>query len=716
MYRLIFIGFLLAGWSAHATIHRVNLNPLSTADFQSLQNAVNLSANGDTLLLESYFESDLYDAAGTMIPAQFGVVTVDKELHFIGEGYFKDLNYPELNTNLNNPSIAQLDFISGSDGSTVDKCTIFNLTLNNTTDIRIERNFIQRCSMDLCSGILFAQNYVYNNVSTERALFIEFTQNVTIRNNFISQNPDVSPLPLAIFEQNNNGLVIDHNVVLHGDMASTQAAWSNNIFGDGRFVLLQNALLARNIFAVSNPIQQNAPDGSSNNQEALTNNINLTGIAPETLFEDPDLQQDAGFKIVPGSDASGFGTNGTDVGMYDGTSPYEPSGDIQSKPQFTIVEYLDCFTEEIFLPLTLQVVSLNGDFIINGEYFVDSDPGQGLGINFNVTPDSELNIFEAVDLTFYGVGVHILGIRFVNESGNISSILELPFKIEEAEPTPEFLGVEVWFDDDPGIGNGTFIPDQGQNFTTGEILETIPVTQLTPGIHNLGIRPSDASGDFGTTFITPILVFEEIGPAPALSSAEFFFDDDPGFGNGGIFETDETGTAFITIPLTQITPGIHNLFFRISDESGDWSTSQIQPILIVEEARPADDLIGYEYFFDDEPGIGNATLVDVQPGTTFDGTVSIPVDGLAVGEHTVFIRFIDANGDVSTTQYRFITIDPNSEDCADFNSDGTINSVDLLAFLGFFGTTNPTCETGDFNGDGLVNSVDLLAFLSLFGQ
>ena len=93
MYRLIFIGFLLAGWSAHATIYRVNLNPFSTADFQSLQHAVNLSENGDTLLLESYFESDLYDTAEATIPAHFGEVTVDKELHFIGEGYFKELNY-----------------------------------------------------------------------------------------------------------------------------------------------------------------------------------------------------------------------------------------------------------------------------------------------------------------------------------------------------------------------------------------------------------------------------------------------------------------------------------------------------------------------------------------------------------------------------------------------------------------------------------------------
>lgn len=55
--------------------------------------------------------------------------------------------------------------------------------------------------------------------------------------------------------------------------------------------------------------------------------------------------------------------------------------------------------------------------------------------------------------------------------------------------------------------------------------------------------------------------------------------------------------------------------------------------------------------------------------------------------------------------------------CAgDLNGDGVVNTADLTAFLGRFGSTVPVYTLGDINGDGTVNTVDLTRFLAAFGS
>ncbi|MCC7387249.1 MAG: hypothetical protein IT431_00625 [Phycisphaerales bacterium] len=46
---------------------------------------------------------------------------------------------------------------------------------------------------------------------------------------------------------------------------------------------------------------------------------------------------------------------------------------------------------------------------------------------------------------------------------------------------------------------------------------------------------------------------------------------------------------------------------------------------------------------------------------------------------------------------------------ADFNTDGEVNTLDVLAFLNAWSSGDPR---GDFNGDGAVNTLDVLAFLN----
>ena len=46
---------------------------------------------------------------------------------------------------------------------------------------------------------------------------------------------------------------------------------------------------------------------------------------------------------------------------------------------------------------------------------------------------------------------------------------------------------------------------------------------------------------------------------------------------------------------------------------------------------------------------------------------------------------------------------------ADFNGDGSVNTMDVLAFLNAWSSGDPR---GDFNGDGTINTIYVLAFLN----
>ncbi len=52
----------------------------------------------------------------------------------------------------------------------------------------------------------------------------------------------------------------------------------------------------------------------------------------------------------------------------------------------------------------------------------------------------------------------------------------------------------------------------------------------------------------------------------------------------------------------------------------------------------------------------------------------------------------------------------------DLNADNTINTADLVIFLGRFSQSTTPGGTADFNADGTVNTADLVIFLARFGQ
>ncbi len=145
----------------------------------------------------------------------------------------------------------------------------------------------------------------------------------------------------------------------------------------------------------------------------------------------------------------------------------------------------------------------------------------------------------------------------------------------------------------------------------------------------------------------------------------------------------------------------------------------------------------YDYWFNDIPTgalNGDQWLVEVSTDggsnwTAIRTSTSVlsawRSDTIAVGQEvaaTSTMRFRFSASDVGTQNVieagldnvritRFVCEDVAA--CqADFNGDGTLNFVDVSAFVSAFGNSDPLA---DFNGDGNINFVDVSAFVSAFG-
>ncbi len=96
-------------------------------------------------------------------------------------------------------------------------------------------------------------------------------------------------------------------------------------------------------------------------------------------------------------------------------------------------------------------------------------------------------------------------------------------------------------------------------------------------------------------------------------------------------------------------------------------------------------------------------------------SVEYDISSIADGNSTVYVRWTMGTTD-SSWLYSGWNIDDVaiwgvvSGDCpADFNHDGSVNTLDVLAFLNAWSAGDPSA---DFNGDGTVNTLDVLAFLN----
>ena len=217
---------------------------------------------------------------------------------------------------------------------------------------------------------------------------------------------------------------------------------------------------------------------------------------------------------------------------------------------------------------------------------------------------------------------------------------------------------EYFWDTDPGAGNGFALLafDGGFNEAVEDAIGSI-VTFPTLGAHLFHVRFRDGELDWSPTFriVASIEESTETLRDIEITAAEFFWDSDPGYGNGSMMlATDgnfdnavETTIAQTTIGLSQ---GLHVLHVRVKDAEDDWSDTFDIIVDVWESTTEQREIFvaAGEYWFDADPGEGNAT-----PVVAMDGSFNNVVEGIIGGEipqpislgmHVLWIRAKDPQG------------------------------------------------------------------------
>lgn len=300
------------------------------------------------------------------------------------------------------------------------------------------------------------------------------------------------------------------------------------------------------------------------------------------------------------------------------------------------------------LPLVFNLSNLH-----KAEYFFDTDPGVGRGTDIPFTQGFDVTFSFNGSTAGLTTGLHKLFIRARDLKGRWSHATPQLFYFEKSEGyvLPDIVKAEYFFDTDPGFGNGVDVPVSPGNDISFPINSSMSGMQT--GLHRLFIRTLDANGKWSHS--TPQLFYYEKaeGYTPSnLVKAEYFFDTDPGFGNGtDIVVTPGQDVSFaFNASATNLSTGIHRLYIRSKSSDGNWShtTPQLLYYEKIESHIPG-NLVKAEYFFDADPGFGNANSIPITPGEDILFLINGNINSLDAGLHRLSIRTQDAEGNWSHT-------------------------------------------------------------------
>ena len=282
--------------------------------------------------------------------------------------------------------------------------------------------------------------------------------------------------------------------------------------------------------------------------------------------------------------------------------------------------------------------------IVKAEYFINTDPGFGLGTNI-VIPAGQTtlsNVSFNIPAASLTAPTNYLYIRTKDEQGKWSEPLMKQLDNTVSLPTPAIVKAEYFINTDPGFGLGTNIAIPAGQTTLSNVSFTIPVASLTAPTNYLYIRTKDEQGKWSEPLMKQLDNTVSL-PTPAIVKAEYFINTDPGFGLGTNIaipagQTTLSNVSF-TIPAASLTAPTNYLYIRTKDERGKWSEplmKQLDNIL----SPAASAIVKAEYFINTDPGFGLGTNIVIPSGQTTLSNVNfnIPAASLTAPTNYLYIR------------------------------------------------------------------------------
>ncbi len=308
-------------------------------------------------------------------------------------------------------------------------------------------------------------------------------------------------------------------------------------------------------------------------------------------------------------------------------------------------------------------------------YFFDQDPGFGVAGNGAVIPvspaDSVSQLLNVVVPSNFSDGVHHLIVRARDTSGHWSLVQRRALYVSSggSVPAPALAGnlqaVQYFFDQDLGFGvagNGAVIPVPPDD-SIAPIFNIIVPASLGDGVHQLVVRVQDVNGEWSLVQRKAFYISRGGSVAPPdlagnIVAVQYFYNNDPGFGmagNGAVLPVSPSDSVLqnLSIVLPPSLPlGVNHLIVRVQDQFGNWSLIDRRAFYLSDgnvlgPPEVSGPLTALEYFYDIDPGVGMANRIDIPATDTAAGLYSIQTPCLVSGQHVLYVRARNADGDWS---------------------------------------------------------------------
>ena len=226
-----------------------------------------------------------------------------------------------------------------------------------------------------------------------------------------------------------------------------------------------------------------------------------------------------------------------------------------------------------------------------------------------------------------------------------------------AQNTQQVTAVQFFFNTDPGIGNagnGAIQNFTGNGIYTQSFNVMLP-SNLSPGFNTFFVRAKDEYGRWSPIEKGIFYVLDQL-TGSSINAYEYYFDNDPGVGNGTLTSVISTTSLNVALNITvpNLNDGFHQLYVRSRSSSGAWSV--IDHNMIYVSAGYTQTITALEYYFDVDPGIGNATAYPVTASASLNIAANVFTPCLATGNHYLFVRAKDNLGKWSIVEKDTLTI------------------------------------------------------------
>ena len=312
------------------------------------------------------------------------------------------------------------------------------------------------------------------------------------------------------------------------------------------------------------------------------------------------------------------------------------------------------------------------------EYFWDIDPGVGNGQVLQQFTGTEATVRSELDADHLTVGIHQLGLRVLNDTW-YSATYYRSFYIPAADES--ITRIEYGWDVDPTLGEGISL-DFSEGSTV-DLTQALSVSGLASGMHTLYLRAL-TENHFSQTYVRSFYIPET---PHAVKAIEYFFDFDPGVGNGTQITANVDGeslTKAFSIDTEGLTAGVHQIGLRTLTD-GTWSATKVRQFLV----RKVEDsyVTHVEYFWNNDPGMGNGIPVSVTPDKEVTLNFEADMRMLTKGLYYLGLRAQSGAGFwsnlLSFADFEFVGVK------GDVNGDGVVNMVDVTMIINYILGRNP---------------------------